>query len=73
MSLYILEIVFGTGNTNLALDEVAPFRTFTIKSKYKFGITAETKLLMKQRDDTREKIKSASNNGKVILLAKYKN
>ena len=27
---------------------------------------------MKQRDDTREKIKSASNNGKVILLAKYK-
>ena len=60
-----------TENTNLALDEVAPFRTFTIKSNYKFGITAETKLLMKQRDDTREKIKSASNNGKVIILAKY--
>ena len=61
-----------TENINLALDEVAPYKTFTVKSNYKFGISPETKKLMKQRDNTREKIKYADNSEKVLLLAKYK-
>ena len=42
-----------TENINLGLDEVAPYKTFTIKSNYKFGLSTETNLLMKQRDETR--------------------
>ena len=38
-----------TKNIDFALDEVASFKTFTIKSNYKFGISPETKLLMKQK------------------------
>ena len=54
-----------SNNMTEAIDEVAPFKTFTVKSNYKFGISPETKLLMKQRDDTREKIKSTSNSEKI--------
>ena len=45
-----------TENINLALDEVTPFKTFTVKSNYKFGLSNETKILMKRRDATRDKI-----------------
>ena len=37
-------------------------KTFTVKSNYKFGLSNETKILMKRRDATRDKIKYASNN-----------
>ena len=57
---------------NAALDEVAPVKTFTVKSNYKFGISNETKEIMKKRDSTRAKIPKVSTNEKLILLAKYK-
>ena len=41
------------------LDKVAPIKTFTIKSNYKFGLSDEVKTLMKKRDSTRQKIKHA--------------
>ena len=35
-----------TKNTQDANDEVAPFKSFTVKSQYKFGLSEETKLSM---------------------------
>ena len=55
-----------------ALDEVAPFKTFTVKSHYKFGISEQTKILMEQRDRTRNNIKTAGAQQKGTLLIKYK-
>ena len=49
-----------TENINLALDEVTPFKTFTVKSNYKFGLSNETKILMKRGDATRDKINSGN-------------
>ena len=46
-----------TKNIDEALDEVAPYKSFTIKSQYKFGLSLETKDLMYKRDQTRKKIK----------------
>ena len=34
-----------------SLDELAPMTNFTVKSKHIFGLSDETKSLMKQRDD----------------------
>ena len=56
---------------NEALDEVAPIKTFTIRSSYKFGISEKTKKLMKDRDSTRKKISQAKAQEKVILHKKY--
>ena len=61
-----------TKNTQDALDEVAPFKSSTVKSQYKFGLSEETKLLMSKRDSVRESISKASNPVKQILLKKYK-
>ena len=61
-----------TTNINSALDSVAPLKNFQVKSNYKFGISNETKELMKLRDLTREKIKSAKGNERQILSIKYK-
>ena len=36
-----------TKNTNVALDEVAPYKSFTVKSNYRFGPSQETKSHMK--------------------------
>ena len=55
-----------------SLDDIAPYRTFTIKSEYKFGLSSETKDLMAKRDQTRKKLSSADQNERLILLAKYK-
>ena len=33
-----------TKYTNEALDEVAPYKTFKIKSQYKFGLSEDTKI-----------------------------
>ena len=43
-------------NIEDALDEIAPYKSFIIKSHYKFGISKSTKDLMKKRDQTRENI-----------------
>ena len=56
---------------NEALDEVAPIKTFTIRSSYKFGISEKTKKLMKDRDSTRKQISQAKAQEKVILHKKY--
>ena len=56
-----------------ALDELAPIKTFTIRSHYKFGLTDKTKELMHERDVTRGRIKYAnSTSEKQILQSKYK-
>ena len=52
---------------------MAPIKTFTIRSQYKFGLTESTKNLMHDRDVTRGRIKNASSVAeKAILHAKYK-
>ena len=40
-----------------SLDELAPMTNFTVKSKHIFGLSEETKTLMKQRDEAREMVK----------------
>ena len=57
-----------TVNTNKALDKIAPFKTFQVKLNYRFGISPETKNLMKQRDSTRENIKKAKGSECMILM-----
>ena len=49
-----------TENTNKALDIVAPFKTFQVKSNYKFGISTETKDIMRDRDLTRSVLTSST-------------
>ena len=56
----------------VALDEIAPVKTFTVKSQYKFGISDSTKLLMAKRDNARLQIKSASATHKSIMMEQYK-
>ena len=41
---------------NEALDQVAPFKTFTVKLRYKFGLSEQTKIMMKKRDSVRNQI-----------------
>ena len=55
-----------------SLDEVAPFGVITIRSNFKFGLTDETKDLMKQREAARIKIKSSVGNEKQVWNMKYK-
>ena len=59
-------------NIEGALDEIAPIKTFTIRSQYRFGLSDNTKKLMHDRDCTRGKIKNASSDEKKILHSKYK-
>ena len=61
-----------TKYTNEALDEVAPFKTFKIKSQYKFGLSEDTKKLICKRDKTRSAISKAESSEKPILIKKYK-
>ena len=42
-----------TSTLDEALDEIAPMKTFTVKSEYKFGLSDRTKKLMRDRDHTR--------------------
>ena len=39
-----------------SLDEIAPVRTFKVRSHHKFGLSDQTKALMKVRDQTRANI-----------------
>ena len=59
-------------NVRAALDEVAPVKSFTIRSNHKFGLSDSTKDLMKKRDHTRNSIKNASGQNKTVLMQQYK-
>ena len=54
------------------LDEVAPMTEFTIKSMHKFGLSEDTKSLMKKRDWARARCSAVSNNEKKVWTDKYK-
>ena len=45
-----------TQNITESLDEVAPLKTFTVRSHHKFGISEETKKLMVKRDNCRSQM-----------------
>ena len=61
-----------TENINRALDVVAPIKTFTIRSNHRFGISENTKEVMKKRDKTRNSIQKAAGSEKQILIQQYK-
>ena len=63
--------IFTTLITN-SLDEVAPYGLITIRSNFKFGLTDETKDLMKQRETARKNIKSSIGYEKQVWNEKYK-
>ena len=54
-----------------ALDECAPFKSFKIKPKYKFGLTPECKLLMAERDAIRKNLKKSSITERKAQMIKY--
>ena len=53
-------------NIDEALNEVAPVKSFTIRSQYRFGLSDATKQVMHDRDVTRGKINT--NNMMYILF-----
>ena len=55
-----------------ALNKCAPFKTFKIKSHYKFCLSEETKDLMRKRDNIRLQMKAANKSERVILHSQYK-
>ena len=55
-----------------SLDEVAPYCSITIRSNYRFGLSEETKELMKKREAARSKIKLTVGNEKQVWNSKYK-
>ena len=57
---------------NRALDEIAPVKTFQIRSNYKFGLSEATKDTMKKRDQARSQIRTAKKQEKEVLLKQYK-
>ena len=65
-------VVIFTELSNEALDEVAPYKEFTVRSKHRFGLSEETKLLMEKRNEARLAVSKVNGNQKVIWLQKYK-
>ena len=55
-----------------ALDEVAPIKSFKVKSNYRFGLSEKTKLLMQKRNQVRSEIITASASHKATLQTKFK-
>ena len=55
----------------VSLNEIAPFKTFTIKPSYKHGLSQEAKDLIKEREKTRKDMKQSISE-KHILHEKYK-
>ena len=56
-----------------ALDEIAPLKSFTIRTQHKFGLSDRTKKLMEDRNKTRMKIAIGnSSSQKKIIMQKYK-
>ena len=54
-----------------ALDECAPWKNIKIQKNYKFGVTKETKELIKERNNVRKLI-HLSPNEKIIIHERYK-
>ena len=61
-----------TSNINTSLDNVAPVKSFTVKSHYRFGLSEASKELMIKRDNARAAISKAGPSEKIVLLNKYK-
>ena len=61
-----------TSNITEGIDEIAPVKTFTVKTHHKFGLSDATKKIMSERDNCRIKMKNASSNDRKILHTKYK-
>ena len=61
-----------TSNITESLDELAPIKTFIVRSHHKFGVSEETKKLMIKRDNCRSQMKGASAEARQILHVKYK-
>jgi hypothetical protein len=59
-------------NVALALDRVAPVKSFKIRSNHRFGLSESTKDLMKKRDSTRNSINKATPKEKQTLQKQYK-
>ena len=59
-------------NIKAALDLASPLKSFKIRSNYRFGLSENTKELMKKRDKTRNAIKNAAKMEKRVLLKQYK-
>ena len=63
--------VFNTNIAN-ALDEVAPIKSFTVKTHYKFELSNQTKDMMEKRDLCRLQMKGSSTSKRLILHQQYK-
>ena len=59
-------------NVLSALDEIAPIKTFKIRSNHRFGLSESTRELMKKRDKTRNEIRTAATKEAAILIKQYK-
>ena len=59
-------------NVALALDRVAPVKSFKVRSNHRFGLSESTKELMRNRDSTRHSIGNASTKEKQTLNKQYK-
>ena len=55
-----------------SLDEVAPMKSFSIRTNHVFGLSEGTKEMMKKRDAARKKIGEVAKIHKTIWLTKYK-
>ena len=55
-----------------SLNECAPIKTIKIRNQNRHGISSNTKNLIKERDNTRSKIRTASPKEKSIIHSKYK-
>ena len=55
-----------------SLDEVAPFCIITVRSNHKFGLSEDTKDLMKKRDAARKMISKVELGQKALWNEKYK-
>ena len=59
-------------NVELALDRVAPVKSFKVRSNHRFGLSDNTKELMRKRDGVRISISQASSIEKQTLQKQYK-
>ena len=59
-------------NVEQALDRVAPVKSFKIRSNHRFGLSENTKDLMRKRDQVRISVSKASTKEKPTLQKQYK-
>ena len=55
-----------------SMEELAPERTFTVRSNHRFGLSGNTRILMRKRDEARQAIKTAQAAQKSVMQQKYK-